>query len=38
VHGRLCSLLPPTGVVAGDLSSVLVEVLVGLGVDAGGPA
>ena len=36
VHGRLCSLLPPTGVVAGDLSSVLVEVLAGLGVDAGG--
>jgi NAD(P)H-hydrate epimerase len=37
VHGRLCALLPPTGVVAGDLSTVLVEVLVDLGIDCGRP-
>jgi len=38
VHGRLSERLAPTGVVAGDLSSVLVDVLVDLGVDAGGLA
>jgi|TARA_B100001105_G_scaffold88283_1_gene70078 NAD(P)H-hydrate epimerase len=37
VHGRLCAVLPPTGVVAGDLSPVLVEVLVDLGIDGGRP-
>jgi NAD(P)H-hydrate epimerase len=38
VHGRLGALLPPTGVVAGDLSAGLVEVLVDLGVDGRGLA
>ena len=38
VHGRLGALLPPTGVVAGDLSAGLVEVLVDLGIDGRGLA
>lgn len=33
VHGRLAAACPGTGVVAGDLATHLVEVLVGLGVD-----
>jgi NAD(P)H-hydrate epimerase len=36
VHGRLLDGLPATGVVAGDLSARLVDVLVALGVDGSG--